>query len=288
MATILTVTATINAPVEKVWEYWTEPRHVIRWNNASADWCTLKGENDLRVGGSFSYTMAAKDGSFSFDFGGIYDIVKKNELIEYTMGDGRKVKVIFTSNGDQTYVEESFEAENTHSIEMQQGGWQSILNNFKKHAEGENKKEVIQFSININAPVEKVFGTMLQEDTYRQWTAEFSPTSYYQGSWDKGSKILFIGTDKDGVQGGMVSLIRENVPNKFISIEHKGILKDNKEVTTGPEVDEWAGALENYTFKNINGGTLLEVDIDTNADFKTYFETTWPKALNKLKSICEN
>lgn len=133
--TIITVEATINAPVEKVWEYWTEPQHVMQWNNASDDWHTPKAENDLREGGNFSYTMAAKDGSFSFDFGGVYDKVKEKELIEYTIGDGRKVKVFFLANENETSVIESFEAEDINSIEMQKGGWQAILNNFKKHVE---------------------------------------------------------------------------------------------------------------------------------------------------------
>jgi len=286
--TIITVETTVNAPVEKVWQYWTEPRHIIRWNNASADWCTTKAENDLREGGSFSATMAAKDGSFSFDFGGVYDKIKKHELIEYTLGDGRKVKVVFSSAGDQTKVVEEFEAESTHSIEMQKGGWQAIMDNFKKHVEASPKLEVISFKISIDAPAEKVFKTMIDDKTYREWTAEFNPTSYYKGSWDKGSKILFVGTDKDGKTGGMVSKIRENIPGKFISIEHIGLVKGDEEITSGPEVSSWAGALENYNFKTSNGNTIVEVDMDSNEDFKSYFEETWPKALNKLKAICEN
>ena len=135
MATQITVSATVHAPIEKVWEYWTEPRHIIRWNNASEDWCTLKASNDLRKGGQFSSTMAAKDGSFSFDFEGIYDTVKNNELIQYTMSDGRKATVRFTAKGNETHVEETFDAENENPVEMQQEGWQAILNNFKKHAE---------------------------------------------------------------------------------------------------------------------------------------------------------
>jgi uncharacterized protein YndB with AHSA1/START domain len=286
--TIITVETTVNAPVEKVWQYWTEPRHIIRWNNASADWCTTKAENDLREGGSFSATMAAKDGSFSFDFGGVYDKIKKHELIEYTLGDGRKVKVVFSSAGDHTKVVEDFEAENQNSVELQKGGWQAILDNFKKHVEASPKLEVISFEISINAPAEKVFNLMLEDKTYREWTAEFNPTSSYKGSWDKGSKILFVGTDKDGNVGGMVSKIRENIPGKFISIEHLGLLKGDEEITSGPEVSSWAGALENYNFKTSNGNTVVEVDMDSNEDFKSYFEETWPKALNKLKAICES
>jgi uncharacterized protein YndB with AHSA1/START domain len=133
--TVITVESTINAPVNKVWEYWTTPDHIKVWNSASEDWHTPFAENDLRVGGSFKSRMEARDGSFGFDFGGVYDAVDQNEYIEYTMGDNRNVKVFFTKQGDQTKVVESFEAESTHSIEMQQGGWQAILDNFKKYAE---------------------------------------------------------------------------------------------------------------------------------------------------------
>jgi uncharacterized protein YndB with AHSA1/START domain len=133
--TVITVENTINAPVEKVWEYWTRPEHITQWNNASDDWHTTRAENDLRAGGSFVSRMEAKDGSFGFDFGGVYDAITTNEYIEYTIGDGRKVKITFTANGNKTKVIESFEAESTNSIEMQQGGWQNILDNFKKYTE---------------------------------------------------------------------------------------------------------------------------------------------------------
>lgn len=134
--TVITVETTVNAPAEKAWEYFTKPEHVIKWNNASDDWHTPRGENNLRVGGNFSYRMEAKDGSFGFDFGGTYDAVTPNKYIEYTMSDGRKVKVTFTTDGNKTKVSESFEAEGTHSIEMQRDGWQAILDNFKKYTEG--------------------------------------------------------------------------------------------------------------------------------------------------------
>jgi uncharacterized protein YndB with AHSA1/START domain len=133
--TIITVENTINAPVEKVWEYWTKPEYITKWNNASDDWHTPRAENDLRVGGSFASRMESKDGSMGFDFGGVYDAVRNNEYIEYTLGDGRKVKVTFSAQGNTTKVVETFEAEDTHSIEMQKGGWQSILDNFKKYTE---------------------------------------------------------------------------------------------------------------------------------------------------------
>ena len=133
--TTITVKNTVNAPIEKIWSCWTKPEHIIKWNNASDDWHTPRAENDLRVGGKFLSRMEARDGSAGFDFGGVYDEVKTNELIAYTMDDGRKVKINFTSQGNTTKVVETFEAENENSIEIQQGGWQAILDSFKKYTE---------------------------------------------------------------------------------------------------------------------------------------------------------
>src|SRR5947208_12788703 len=115
----ITIGCTINAPADKVWKLWSEPEHIKQWNNASDDWHTPSAENDLRVGGKFSSRMEAKDGSIGFDFGGVYDDVKTNERIAYTIGDGRKVSVHFSGNGDETRVVETFEAEDTNPIEMQ-------------------------------------------------------------------------------------------------------------------------------------------------------------------------
>lgn len=131
----ITVETTVKAPVEKVWKTWSTPEDIIQWNNASDDWHTTRAENDLRIGGKFLARMEAKDGSAGFDFGGIYDEVKPNELIGYTIGDGRKVKVTFSSGGDETKVTETFEAESTNPLEMQRAGWQAILDNFKKYTE---------------------------------------------------------------------------------------------------------------------------------------------------------
>jgi uncharacterized protein YndB with AHSA1/START domain len=131
----ITIETTVAAPITKVWKYWSTPDDIKKWNAASDDWHTTKAENDLRVGGTFSSRMEAKDGSFGFDFGGIYDEVKENEYIAYTIGDGRKVKVNFLEDGGETKIVETFEAENTNSIEMQKGGWQAILDNFKNYTE---------------------------------------------------------------------------------------------------------------------------------------------------------
>lgn len=131
----ITIQTTVNATVEKVWKYWNQPEHITKWAFASDDWHAPKAENDLRVDGTFSTTMAAKDGSFSFDFGGVYTKVENHKIIEYTIGDGRKVKVEFVPEGNQTKVVETFELESQNPEEMQRGGWQAILDNFKKYTE---------------------------------------------------------------------------------------------------------------------------------------------------------
>ena len=133
--TTITIENTIEAPVEKVWEYSTKPEHITQWCYASDDWHAPRAENDLRPGGSFTSRMEAKDGSMGFDFGGIYDAVRPNEYIESTLGDGRKVKVTFSKQGNKTKVVESFDAESQNSPEMQKTGWQAILDNFKKYTE---------------------------------------------------------------------------------------------------------------------------------------------------------
>src|ERR1043166_8317083 len=145
----------------------------------------------------------------------------------------------------------------------------------------------LQFKINIHAPVNKVYDFMLgisNKSTYEKWVSLFNPTSTYEGSWEKGSKILFIGADENGEKGGMVSRIAENIPNRFVSLQHYGILKANKEITEGPEVEKWANGFENYTFEENNGTTTITVDLDTAEDFTDYMNETFPKALDKLKA----
>lgn len=150
----------------------------------------------------------------------------------------------------------------------------------------------IQFSTDINATAEKVYNTMLgisNIETYEQWTAEFNPTSTYEGNWDKGSKMYFVGTDENGKRGGMVSEIADNIPNQFVSIRHYGILDGENEIIEGKEVEKWAGGLENYSFHEHNGVTTvtIECDIAEEAGYQDYFDATWPKALNKLKELAE-
>jgi uncharacterized protein YndB with AHSA1/START domain len=132
---VITVEATVNAPVEKVWDAWNESEHVKKWCFASDDWHMPSAEHEFKVGGKFKNRMEAKDGSFGFDLEGTYLVITTSKFVEYAMADGRHVKITFTALGNTTTVTEAFEAESENPIEMQQAGWQAILNNFKKYTE---------------------------------------------------------------------------------------------------------------------------------------------------------
>lgn len=132
---MITVQNTINASIDKVWEFWTQPEHIKNWSFASAEWHTPYAENDLRAGGKFKSTMAAKDGSMSFDFGGEYTLVENHKAIEYVLDDGRKVEITFTETPDGVEIIQSFDPETQNSEEMQQGGWNAILDNFRSYVE---------------------------------------------------------------------------------------------------------------------------------------------------------
>ncbi|MFA6262049.1 MAG: SRPBCC family protein [Bacteroidia bacterium] len=131
----ITINAAIAADRKKVWDAYTNSTHIVNWNFASDDWCCPTASNDLRVGGKYTARMEAKDGSFGFDFESIYDEVIPEEKLVFTLGDGRKVDIAFTGSGNETAVTIVFDAENENPLEMQRGGWQAILNNFKKYTE---------------------------------------------------------------------------------------------------------------------------------------------------------
>ncbi len=143
------------------------------------------------------------------------------------------------------------------------------------------------FTITINAPKQKVWDIMLSNVTYRQWTEVFSPGSYFEGSWEQGADIKFLGPNDKGELGGMVSRIRENRLHEYISIEHLGMIQDGKVDMESPEVKAWVGAQENYTFKTIDDGTEVSVELDIDEKYAKMFEEVWPKALQKLKEIVE-
>lgn len=137
-ATRITVEATVNAPVAKVWKTWNTPGDIMQWNTADPSWHCPGSENDLRVGGKFKHRMEAKDGSFGFDFEGTYDKVELHKEITYTMGDGRKATTLFTGQNGKTHIATTFDAETENDPEFQKQGWQAIMNNFVKYVESNN------------------------------------------------------------------------------------------------------------------------------------------------------
>jgi hypothetical protein len=147
----------------------------------------------------------------------------------------------------------------------------------------------LHFEIHISAPKEKVWNTMLEDATYRQWTSVFNPGgSYYEGDWSEGSKMLFLGPSQDGPEiGGMVAHIKENRKYEFISIQHLGMIKDGVEDTTSEEVKKWTPAFENYTFTDKDGGTELTIDVDVNEEYGDIFNGMWPKSLQILRELSE-
>lgn len=278
---------TINVPIERVWDLWTRAFHIIHWNLASDDWQTTYAENDPVTGGSFLSRMEARDGSEGFDFGGTYEDVKKYQHISYRLDDGRRVDVEFASKGDSTSITETFEPESTNPVEMQRSGWQAILDNFKKYAESYGQKDVVHYEVEINAAPGKVYQRLTDKKYYSEWTAEFNPGAYYEGSWKKGTEIRFLGPDQEGDIGGMISRVKENIPGKFLSVEHQGYFSKGKMFTGDDDQEGWGGSLENYTFTGKGNKTILSVDMDIVKKYRQYFDNTWPKALLKLKEICE-
>ncbi|WP_373492664.1 SRPBCC domain-containing protein [Aquiflexum sp.] len=147
-----------------------------------------------------------------------------------------------------------------------------------------------QYKIEIKASIEKVFDYMLglsSKKTYEQWTSVFNPASTFEGSWEKGSGILFIGTNENGNREGMISRIIKNIPNQLVSVQHYGILEGEKEILEGTQVDQWAGGMENYSFEKNGNKTIVTVEVDVTGEFSEHFDSTYPKALQKLKEIVE-
>ena len=139
------------------------------------------------------------------------------------------------------------------------------------------------FSIRVNASREKIWDVLWSDGSYRKWTSVFAEGSRAETDWKKGSKVLF----HDGKGDGMVSTIIENIPNEFMSIKHLGEVKNGIEDTASEKVKQWAGAMENYTLTEVDGKTELNVDMDIAEEYREYFLTTWPKALEKIKELAE-
>lgn len=148
----------------------------------------------------------------------------------------------------------------------------------------------MKYTIDIKAPADKVFDTMLgiqDKSTYEQWTTVFNPTSSYEGKWEKGAKMYFVATDDKGKKAGLISEIVDFIPAQFVSIRHYGMLDGEKEITEGPDVESWAGNLENYAFEDHNGITTVTVEMVSSEDHSKYYDKIFPKALNILKAVVE-
>ena len=146
----------------------------------------------------------------------------------------------------------------------------------------------LNYKIEIKAPKDKVYQNLIGKETFKQWTSEFHPTSDFEGSWEKGEEIRFIGYAEDGKKEGMLALIEENMPNELISIRHYGVIDGENEIFEGPKVEAWAPAYEIYTLSQEMEITYLAVEVDAADENMEYFDKTWPKALNKLKDISES
>jgi len=279
--TKITIEAIVNAGIERVWDAYNNPIAITKWNQASSDWHCPSAENDLRVGGKLKSRMEAKDGSFGFDFEGVYDEVDTHKIIAYTMGDGRKATTTFEPVENGTKVTTCFDAETQNAVELQQAGWQSILNSFKQYVE---RRKELHFSIVINAGKQKVWETMLQHDTYKLWTAVAWPGSRYEGEWKQGTEIKFMGEQDDGT----LALIELCQPHDYLLARHIAIINANGSLDTLSEMaKEWTGAKEAYQFSEQNGVTTLKVTIETIEKWAGMFEEGWPKAVEKLKELCE-
>ncbi|MEO7100254.1 MAG: SRPBCC domain-containing protein [Luteolibacter sp.] len=222
MSESITIEARVKAPVEKVWQFWTEPRHIIRWCAASEDWHTPRAEMDLRVGGKFTQRMEAKDGSFGFDFGGIYDAVIPNELLEYSLEDGRKVKVGFAREDDETIVTETFDAETENPVEMQRNGWQSILDHFKTYAEwtAQPQRELVGSRV-IDAPIALVWQAWTDPKHLAKWWGPngfFSTFSDFELRENGPSRFVMHGPDGTNYDNALV--YAEIVPPRKIVLDH--------------------------------------------------------------------
>jgi hypothetical protein len=147
--------------------------------------------------------------------------------------------------------------------------------------------ETLRFSTAINAGKQRVWDTMLNDETYREWTKAFNETSYYEGKWEKGAEIRFLGCDEKGEVGGMLSRIKEIEKYRYVSIEHLGMINKGIVDTTSDEVRKWAGALENYTLQEKDGKTEVFVETQVDPAYTSMFQGMWPKALETLKMLCE-
>ena len=151
-----------------------------------------------------------------------------------------------------------------------------------------SKFQKLNFHINIDAPVDVVYKTVIDSNLFMDWTSAFGPGSYYKGNWEKGSKMIFIADMEDGSQAGMISHIKDHVPKQLISIEHLGMLQNGEEILEGEDVDSFKGSIENYSFSTNGKITTMIVNTDVFMETDSFFNKTWPLALERIKELSEN
>jgi uncharacterized protein YndB with AHSA1/START domain len=288
----IVITATIQAPVALVWQYYTQPAHITRWNFATPEWYCPWANADLQPGGTYTARMEAKDGSFGFDFSATYHTVNPHQLLAFTLTDGRQVSIAFKPLDQETQVTVTFEPEQQNPLSLQQTGWQMILDNFKNYAHQRAQSTLLcrEYKITIQAPAALVYDAMLgltQKQTYESWTAHFSPTCSYEGSWNKGANIQFTAIH-EGKKGGITSTVVEHLPQKYIALLHTGLIEDGTIITDEAKIAAWKNAQEIYTFIDQQQTTHLIVNIDISPDYQSYFDEVYPKALLQLKVNVES
>lgn len=272
----ISVETIVDKPINQVWEKWILPEHIMEWNNASEDWYTPSAENDLKAGGSFNYKMAARNGSYSFDFSGTYDEVIKEKKITYILGDGRKVVVEFTEENGRVKIVETFEAEESNSLEMQRVGWQAILDNFNRYMSSTpDRTPVIKAQMLIRKPIEEVFEAFVDpEITTRFWFTKSSGKLSegkrvrweweMYGVWDdilvkgieKNKQIVIESSDKTIIEWTFTSRTEHET---FVTITNTGFTGSEDEI-----VNQAIDSMGGFTMVLCGLKALLEHNIELN------------------------
>lgn len=286
--TTLHCEALVYKPLTYVWTAYNQPNHIVRWNAASDDWHCPQSQVDLRPGGRFCNRMESRDGAYAFDFEGEYRQVTFEKSLHYVLDDGRHAWVNFEAMGNNCQVKVDFEAENIHPHEMQQQGWQAILDRFAAYTERLKGLKPLHFEQQIAATPEKVEATMLGAETYPVWTLAFNGSSGYKGSWEEGEEIIFLGKNENGKEVGMVGEIAIHRPAEYVAISFTGLWDDGQAIYADEQVAAFKDTREEYRFVKRDGGTLLVVDIDDVGEHYEHFMEIWPKALLDLKKLAED
>jgi uncharacterized protein YndB with AHSA1/START domain len=283
----ISVSVRLQLPPQMVWKLWNDPAQMVRWNAASDDWHTPVADNDLRVGGKLQTRMEARDGSFGFDFEAVYEVVDAPNRLVYRLGDGRGVELDLRAEGEETVLTQRFEPEKEFPVELQQQGWQAILDNFKRWAEAYRGVTAVHFAQEVRMAPSALAELMLQELPYRYWTAVFDPSSHYVGDWKEGSTVDFLCDLPDGRQRGTRALVANFRPGQYIRLVHQGLVEGDTFINSGAEAEAWLGLNEIYSFSPREYGCLLTVDVDVPEKYADYLTTQWPLALARIRELAE-